>query len=123
MSKTRERLNFKWQKSNNQYMILLTIIIGLVSFMDIVPQRFKFHFFLILSLCISFFGLSVISLNADELVYTWKGLRDNRKKVSKFEKITSLIVYLFIALIGFCIIILGIYLSFVLLGFLPNPLI
>ncbi len=122
MSKEREELYFKWQRSSNLYMILLTLIIAMVFFLNSIPNQLKIYVLWILGFLISFFGLSVISLNADELVYTWKGLRDERKKVSKFKRITSLIVYLFIALMGFIIILIGLYLLLVLSGILPNPL-
>jgi len=122
MTKEIARLNHRYQKSSNQYMILLTIIIALVSFLDSLPQKFKIYAFWVLSLSITLFGLLVISLNADELVYTWKALKDKRKRVSKFERVTSLIVYLFIALMGLLIIALGGYLMLVLSGFFPNPL-
>lgn len=122
MTKERERLAYKWQKSNNEYMILLTIIIGLFSSQNIIPQYYKVYFYWILSVSILLFGLSIINLNADELIYTWKGLRDNRKSVSKFKRISSIIFYLFTGLIGIIIIILGGYLMLILSGVLPNPI-
>ena len=122
MSKERERLNFNWQKSNNQYMILLTIIISIFSSQSVIPDKYKIYSYWILGITITLFGLSMISLNVDELVYSWKGLRDKRIKVTPFRKISVLIIYFFQAFVGLVIIFLGGYLLLILAGLFTHPL-
>ena len=123
MSKETERLNFNWQRSNNQYMVLLTIIIGSFSFLSIMPDRYKIYLFWLLAISITLFGFSIINLNADELVYEFKGLRDKREKVTKFKKYTRLVVYLFIAFTGLMIMLFGSFMILILTKVLPNPFI
>lgn len=122
MSKERERMNFTWQKSNNQYMILLTLIIAVFSSQNVIPDKYKIYSYGLLAFLITFFGLSIVSLNADELVYNWKGLRDKRIKVTKFRRISVLITYFFQVFIGLVVMFLGSYLFLVLVGVFPNPL-
>lgn len=122
-TKERERAHFEWQKSFNLYMILLTLIIFLVSTLDKLQGLAKLLSLWVLGFSISFFGLAIIILNANELIYTWNHLRDERRKVTKFQKYFSLVIYLFIVSAGFLIMLSGIYFLFVLVGFFPNPLV
>jgi len=122
MSKTRERAHFEWQKSFNIYMILLTLIIFLTTAMDNLTGWVQIFNAWILSFCIAFFGLAIISLNGEELIYSWKHLRDKRKKVSKLEKYSKLTIYLFIGITGLLVMLFGFYLMFVMLGVFPNPM-
>jgi hypothetical protein len=115
-TKERERLAFQWQKSSNQYMIMLTIVIGLFSAQGVIPKEYLIIYYWVLSFSIIVFGLFLVILNADELKYTWTGLRDKRLKITKTKKITTVIVYLFNSLVGLFAIVAGGFLMLVLSG-------
>lgn len=122
MTKERERLNFEWQRANNRYMALLTIIIFLTSFLKSFPPDIQIYMTILLSLSLSLLGVTIVDVNACELVYSFKGLRDDRKKVTKFKKYSIMISYLFVSLLGIIMALFGVYLLAVIFGVFPNPL-
>jgi len=113
-------MNFEWQRANNQYMTLLAIIIFLISFLKSFPEVIQVYITLILSLSLSLFGIIIVNVNACELVYSFKGLRDHRKKVTKFQRYLTIITYLFVSVLGMIVALFGIYLLAVILGVFPN---
>ena len=112
MSKETERMNFEWQKANNHYVILLTIILFLASTINLIPDNLKKISVIITFITIILFGLAMITLRAKEFVYYWQGLRDKRTKISPFERYFSILLYLFECLIGMVILLFGVYVLF-----------
>jgi len=121
MTKEREKAYFQWQRSFNNYIVLLTIILFLVSILDKLNPIGKSLSLWALGIAISLFGIAIVSLNADELVYVWKHLRDKRPKVTLFQKYSSLAVYTFINLVGLLVTFFGIYILLVLSGLIGLP--
>jgi hypothetical protein len=112
MSKQLERMNFEWQKANNHYVLLLTIILFLASSMNLIPNNLKKIAAGTTFVTILLFGLAMITLRAKEFVYYWQGLRDKRTKVPFFERYFSICLYLFECLMGLIVFFFAIYILF-----------
>ena len=63
MSKEKERLHFKWEKSFNTYFFFISMLIALVVSRDILSNKFLIDLFLIdffISLCFIIIGMELI---------------------------------------------------------------
>lgn len=125
MTKERERLQFRWQKSLNDKMLIFTILIALVTLQTSLSERLplwaNWGLLFFLSITIMFFGLSYIESFVTETVYWNKGLKDFRRRLGKGERFYFHIKYWFNFAVGLIIILLGAYLGLVLTGILQNP--
>ncbi|VVB80645.1 Uncharacterised protein [uncultured archaeon] len=118
MSKELERMNFEWQKANNDYVFILTIILFLASTISIIPDNLKLASLYFLFFIIELFGLSIITLTVKEREYYVGGLVDKREKVTPVKKGLTLFGYLFRIFVGLFIVLFGLMLIFVLNGWI-----
>jgi hypothetical protein len=127
MSKSRESMQFKWVKSSNDKILLLTIIIALGTFLqgfsNGMPHWITWTFAQLLVLSTILFGGTYIESFAHETLYWNVGLRDLRKNVSKYEKYSFYVKYVLNLIVGLTIVLFGLLLGAVLNGWIRNPLV
>ena len=125
MTQKRERLQFLWQKSVNDQILLLTMIITLATISFSVNLNsypwLQWLILFLLGISIGFFGINYIMVGVNEYLYWNYGLRDLRIRLSKKKKAYEKSKIIWIIFIGGILIGMGIYLLLVVGEWVPNP--
>lgn len=92
MSKKRERLNFKWQKSQNEYIFSVTLLLALFAIRNEFEGTIKIIVWAVVFPILIFLSAwGLFSTNVSKFEYL-NSLRDKRFKESKSEKIKMWII-------------------------------
>lgn len=97
-SKLEKRAFFDWQKSSDEHIFSIGLLIGFFAIRNEFPENYKIWIYLILSVLIFLSGWGLIRTKMLELEYL-KFLKDRRYQGSKFDSVKSwLIIVLYIIL-------------------------
>lgn len=116
MSLEKEKLQFEWQKATNNFMIYLSLLIALASFIFISPLQFRLYLFWLLIVVLVLMGISMIVMNMKEYNYGHYTLRDKRKKEMDLKARIIRLIYMIPILIGIAIIYFGIVIALFMSG-------
>ncbi len=104
-SKNEKRLYFKWQKSFTEYILMITVLLGMFSTIDRFSGGTLIFAYVVLALVFVLIGVKLIGTHVDEKEYL-ECIRDKRYKKTKWDKIRGwVILALYIILAGVIIVI------------------
>ena len=106
MSLQKEKLQFEWQRATNHFMLYVTFLIALTSFLFVSPPQFKIYLIWSIVVVTILIGMTLMILYIKEYDYGYVALRDKRKN-KKIGDYLVWFIYLINTIIGVYIIAIG----------------
>ena len=105
-SKQEKRAFFDWQKSSDEYLFSIALLVGFFAVRDEFPEDYKLWIYLFMGLLIFLVGWGLIRTKTLENSYL-KFLQDNRYKKSKWDLVKEWAVYIMTLFLGIALVVLA----------------
>jgi heme A synthase len=102
-SKLEKRAFFDWQKSSDEYLFSIALLVGLFAVRNEFSEKYNLAIYFILATLIFLSGWGLIRTKSLEINYL-RFLKDKRYKENKWDVIKEWILFLFYILLGSAIV-------------------